>query len=244
MGSPLIIKYKYYKKKRNSLLFFAYLPIIIGAPLFILMFIFGNNDLALTLLLVFVLLYLGLILYLRAKIYAYVMYMKYFEMLIDKVPPQKIKRKLFTEKWIEKIKKDYELRKDTKDYQLFSKYVKRDSFLSYIKNTSVIIVLAKHEGVDFYSSSIEDETAKIISENKVRQSIVLQFKRYTAFNEEIIGNIEQIINYKDGIHHVIHITVGYVDTINEIYFLHPKKKYPNKFYYYATTLIMKLCEED
>ncbi|MGI6360209.1 MAG: hypothetical protein ACOX02_04130 [Acholeplasmatales bacterium] len=244
MASTIISKYKYYKKKRNLLLFFAYLPLIIGIPLFSYLFILGNKDIALTLLLVFVLIYLGLILYLRAQIYAYVMYLKYFEMLINKMPPQKIKRKLFTEKWLEKIQKDYELRKDTKDYELFSKYIKRDSFLSYIKNTSVIIVLAKHEGVDFYSPDIEHETARIVGENKVRQSVVLQFKRYRAFSEEAMESIEQVINYKDGFQHVIHITIGYVDTINEIYFLHPKKKYPNKFYYYGTTLIKRLCEED
>ena len=71
---------------------------------------------------------------------------------------------------------------------------------------------------------------------KLKKQVVLQFKKYDTFDEDTKNEMDQIINFKAADNYLIHLTVGYMPKTNQIYYLRPKKRYPNKFLFLRNTV--------
>jgi len=232
----------FYGKKRNLILFFLLGMLVVIIAVFLTLFLLKiDNNLLITLSLIAITAYLFLFVFLRNKFLVYDTYYQYLLMIENKKDPYKLTMKLFTARWIKKIEETYELKVDEKEFQLYSNYLKKESKPLRMKDTLVLVVVAKTQDFNFYSTEVEKEIEMLHrTKNKIRRQIVLQFKRYDELNDEATNEIEQIINFKNGQNQMIHITAGYSDKSNELYFLEPKKRYPSKYYYYACALIKDL----
>lgn len=237
-------KLNFYQKKRRLILFFLIAtPLVLFGSFIGLYFSSVDNNILYGIYLVVGVLYLFLLIYLKGKFQTYDIYFQYLLMLKNKREPYKLHKKIFTDNWLLDFKRnDFKLEVDNHHFQLYSKYYKKSYEAYLIKQTLVLIVIAKHELFDFYSEDINREIERIdYQKNKIRKQVVLQFKRYSQLNEENINQIEQIINYKEGKNQLIHITAGYFDKTNQLYFLEPKKKYPSKHYFFGCQLIKQFA---
>lgn len=237
-----------FKKKRNLILFFVFISFAFLATSFALLyFLFHVNfDILQTIYLVLAVIYLGLILYIKNKLSFYQMNIQYLEMLTNEGGPIRIKDRIFTPSWIQKIKDEgFILAADNQDFSLYYQF---NSKLKWIVNSGDVflcIVIAKHEGFSFYNGEVDNEIQLIQHKEpkkfRTSKQIVLQFKRYEKLTENEINEITQIIHFKNNRQYLIHLTIGYIFEKSMIYFLYPKHKYPNKYYYFAGRYIQYLC---
>ena len=231
----------FYGKKRNLILFFLLgMLVVIIAVFLILFFNKIDNNLLITLSLIAITAYLILFVFLRNKFLVYDTYYQYLLMIENKKDPYKLTMKLFTARWIKKIE-EYKLKVDNNEFRLYSKYIKKHAKPLRMRDTLVLVIVAKVKNFDFYSTAVETEIEKLHRDKqKIRRQIALQFQRYESLDEEAINEVDQIINFKNGQNQMIHISVGYSDKSNELYFLEPKKRYPSKYYFFACEMIKDL----
>ncbi len=235
-------KLSFYKKKRNQILFFLTSFLIIAVAIFFILLSSGvDSNILLGIYFVLAIVYLGVLLVFRVRFNIYNTYYQYLLMIENKRPPYQLSKKLYTENWLKDIQNTYQLDVDNNQYQLYSTYVKKSHTPYFVKQTLVVVVVAKDPGFDFYSDDINHEIEKFhLSKLKIRRQIVLQFKRYEHLDDVTISEIEQIINYKEGQNQIIHVTAGYSDKENKLYFLEPQKRYPSKYYLFTCQTILAL----
>jgi len=244
---------KMFKKKRDLSLFLLIAATIVLLVSFLLLYFVAKIDI--NLLTTIYLLLAGalfiLVFFMRLKIAFYIMNYKYYSMLSDDMPNIKLKKNILTDSWLQNIfSKGFErLSEDLEHLFLYQFYKKLPGTVSSGK-VLVLINIAKSPAYDFYSSEVDKEVEKLYASTqnskRVRKQITIQFKKYDQISELERHEIDKIINYKIGDNCIINISVGYSEETKEIYFLRPKKIYPNAYYFYATKLIKELCkiEED
>ncbi|NLD26469.1 MAG: hypothetical protein GX661_03825 [Acholeplasmataceae bacterium] len=157
-----------------------------------------------------------------------------------------LSRKIFTPSWLNNIiSEELVHKKDLHDFLCYYQVIPKVKKYIYTKSLVLVCIVAKSENFDFYSDEVDKEIQKIYETDndakRSRKHIVLQFKKYQTYTEAAKEEIDKIINFKVGRDYLVHITVGYFVDQNTIYFLRPKKKYPNKYYYYASKKIQEYC---
>jgi hypothetical protein len=238
---------KYYAKKRNYFLFFVTsFLLILGIGYFGFVELGVNSDLIVTIYIPIVIAFLIYVIWYRQRYSYYIMQLEYFRMLNDAQGPMTVPRPIFTQSFIDTFKKDGFIEGLTEaSFVLYYRFSKKVEGIVNSGQVLEVIVLAKHETVDFYSQDIDKAVQNLYlkykDEKKVRKQIVLQFKKYTNFDEDAKFETDKIINFKAANNYLVHITVAYIPKQNQIYYLRPIKRYPNKFYYYASTQINKYC---
>lgn len=238
-------RYRYYLKKRNNFLFFTLVIFILLVSSFAILWATGNSfDLLSTIYFPVVLIVLGIVTWYRPRYNYYVMKLDYYRMLKENLGLIKLNKPLFTKSFVKQFIEDgFKKAPSHPDFVLYYQFFTKLPAIVNSGQVLVCIVLAKNENVDFYSDDLDHAINKLYEtypdRKKVRKQIVLQFKKYKQYNEDIKDEIDRIINYKVGDNYIIHITIGYFQENQQIYFLRPKKRYPNKFYYYAVKLIRK-----
>lgn len=239
----------YYKKKRNFILFFTLMPAFIAIIIGVIIkdVITIHFDVLISLFLVLLIVYLFYINMLRRKLSYYVMYYNYYHMLAYQEGIKEVQGTLFTKSWLNKFEKDgYKKSLETDDFIVF--HTVHSKLINIVNSGHVLeaIIVAKKNQVDFYSEEIETHIQDSINNyeysNKVKKQIFIQIKRYEALTESKQNEISEIINYKYNNQYFIHLNVGYSYKENKVYFLCPKKRYPNKFYYYACQQAKKYCK--
>lgn len=235
-------------KKRNFLLFFVLLPAVTLILGFILMnYVFKLDfNLIVTIMLPLALVDLVFTLAMKNKISYYHMNAQYLAMLIEEEGPIKLRGRIFTASWINGLKDEgFQLANDEKDHMLYYQFAKKLKFIPNSGDTLLAIVLAKDPQFQFYQDALDEEMKRVYEFEpkhfKAKKQIVLQFKRYETFDESTKEEISHIINFKNSQQYLIHITVGYFFEQNMIYFICPKHRFPNKFYYCACRYIKQLC---
>jgi hypothetical protein len=239
----------YYKKKRNLILFFTLLPLVLGIIVGIIFqhVLVIEFDILMSIFIPLIIVYLVYINILRRKLSYYVMYYNYYHMLTYQEGIKDVQGLLFTKSWLKKFETDgYKNSLETDDYIVFHKIHKKLDNIVSSGHVLEAIVVAKHNEVDFYSEEIETHIEEKINSyeysNKVKKQIFIQIKRYDELTESIQSEINEIINYKYNNQYFIHLNVGYSHKDNKVYFLCPKKRYPNKFFYYACQQVKKYCK--
>ncbi len=236
------------KKKRNLLLFFVFVPVIILVLSFLLMsYVFNwELDLIVTILLPLVLADLIFTLVMKNKITFYHMNVQYLAMLLEEVGPIKLRGRIFTASWINGLKDGgFQLANDEPDHMLYYQFSKKLQGIPNSGDVLLALVIAKESDFQFYQDAIDLEIKRVYEHEpkhfKTKKQIVFQFKRYDQLNSDSKEEISHIINFKSNQQYLIHITVGYFFDENMIYFVCPKHRFPNKYYYFACRYIKQLC---
>ena len=172
------------------------------------------------------------------------MQFQFFDMIENGIEPIKVKQRIFTKNWLEQMRNDgFKLAVDQNNYVIYYQIFKKLPHLVNANHVFFAIVIAKNEKVNFYDDEIEQEIRHIMMkeehQHKIKKHLILQFKKFDQLDEASKDEIEQIINFKNGDYHIIHITVGFFPEDQKVYFLAPKKKYPNKYYYYMCQQIYR-----
>ena len=239
---------KQVKKKRDFFLFFSILLLILLILSFTLLYPYVNEDLLLSIYLVLSVGYLIYIAIIKSKTSYYAMKYQYLKMVSDQEGPIRLARRIYSKNWFDLFRKDgYLLAGDYQKYLYYYQVFDKVSEVPLSGKVIVFLIFAKDENFDFYSDEIDHEINKIRmnlpQDRKIRKQVVLQFTKYPEYDETVIPKLQEIINYKQGDNYLVHLNVGYFVKENMVYYLRPKKAYPNKFYYYATRVIKKYSEE-
>ena len=244
----------YYKKKRNIFLFFAFLPLIIFIGMWVLLGVLLDirSDILLSISLPLIIGYTFYLYILRDKISYFTMYYEYHYMMDHQIGPIKTHGALFTPSWLTAFDNDGFVKlANTNDFLIYQQFHHKLKDIANSGYTVVNIVVAKHEDVDFYDPKIDSIIQQSFEaykyKQRVKRSITIQFKRYPELTEQIRDEIMKVINFKHYQQHIVNITVGYFHEDKKVYFLCPKHRYPNRYYFYACKQIMKyskIKEED
>jgi len=238
-------QYKFYLKKRNRFLFFIISVLIFIVGSYITLQTVGTDeDLLLSIIFLILLILLVLVNWYRQRFNYYVMQLEYYRMLNDQLGLIQLKKTIFTQSFIDQFIHDGFVEGPTHpDFALYYQFYPKIKSLVNSGQVLVCIVLAKNDGFDFYDEKLDQAIQSLYvnykDEKKVKKQIVLQFKKFDAYNKDSQDEINKIINCKAANNYLIHLTIGYFYKQNQIYFLRPKKRYPNKFYFYAVELIKK-----
>lgn len=236
-----------YRLKRNKLLFGLIFPTVLLfstlIPIYTLELLY--IDTLITIYLPLLIIDLVSIIMLQPRLMLASMQYDYALMLSEHHEPQATSRKLFTTSWIANIqKKGFKVAQDHQSFMLMYQYYKKLDKIGSSDETIVFVVVAKQLDVDFYSTEIDHAIQSVyISDKKyqrVNKQITIQYKKYETLDESAKEEIEAAILFKAGKQKIINLTVGYLDDIQSVYCICPKKKFPNKYVYYACQEIKRL----
>ncbi|MFA7417056.1 MAG: hypothetical protein WCZ19_00800 [Acholeplasma sp.] len=249
MGSSLIKEQlKTYKRKRDVHLFFLLIGVIATLIVFILLNLLKVNfNIIVTITLILVVALTVIIIYIKPRIITYSMYYKYYLMLDDGMNQRTPNRLPFTKSFIEVLNNNgYDSIANSKNFLVHYKIVDKLKEVRAKGKTLVAVVMAKTKNSDFYGAELQKLFENIHEKQKrnIRKQIVLQFQKYDTFNIETKEEIDKIINMVDGPNAVIHITCGMILDTQNIYFLRPNTKFPNRYYYYGVHTLETLLDID
>lgn len=237
---------KYRRKRRNSL-FLLIFPATIIVSSFFIIYSFNLLSTTTTVTIFFPLMLLDgiLIIYLQPRITLYSMYYDYSLMVLDDHKPLKTRNKLFTQDWINSlIRHGYTVAEEHQDHLLLYKYHKKLEGVGSSDHVLVFVNIAKTDDYDFYSDDVDNAMQAVYIHNKeiqkVNKQITLQFKKYDQLDEKARTDAEAAILFKAGKQRLINLTTAYSDESQSIYAMLPKKRYPNKYVYFACKEIKRI----
>lgn len=249
MGKNIEIQKQFneYKKKRTLYLFFLFGIVLIPllAWLIITILSIEIENMYFYVMIIVLAVFITYITNVTKLMYIIMQY-EYFRMLHEAVPPTKIEHKIFTQSWLNHIaNQTYDKVFEDEDILAYARLIKRNKLMPSPQPVLSIILIAKVENYDFYSAQadliINNQLTKYQEREKINKLIVLQFKKYEKWTIEHKNECDHIINYRGGLQYMIHLSIGYFPKSQEIYYLRPIKRFPNKYYYYASLLIHQLC---
>lgn len=236
-------EYELMKKKKNIIIIFISFSfsLLLGLCLFLYLSESVSDNIAIPVIFIIVVLYLFLIIYLRSKLVYYLMRYDYLRMVTENLGNLNVKKKLYTKSWISNIESNgFKKFIETDEYILYYQFIKKIPRFGKTGQLLINMIVSKIEDIDFYKKEINDHFEKIYNsyedEKKVKKQIVLQFVKHESYSDDKKEKLQEIINYKNGEQVLIHLSVGYFVNENQVYFLRPIKKYPNKYYFYACNL--------
>lgn len=236
-----------YRKKRNTLLFFLIVPAFMIFPSLAVFFKLDTFaiDTLVTIYLPLVILYLIAVAMIQPRLIIYSMYYDYAMLVEEEHSPVKTGAELFTTSWINDIKaKGYKVAQDYQSYILMYQHFKKLDKIVNSDETLVFIVVAKNSKTDFYSEELDHNIQSVYLENtsfqKISKQVTLQFKKFDILDEDSKEEIEKAILFKSGKQRVVNFTIGYFDENQSIYSICPKKRYPNKYVFFACQEIKRL----
>jgi len=183
----------------------------------------------------------------KPKVMYYAMQYRYHLLLANSIMPYIVNEK-FNKKWIDSLIADhfvYGYKHDVVDI-LFkvSKPVERSAF--HNNHVLEIITVIKDNSIDFYSDLLNDQYKKIWNEYqakyRISKQVILQFKKYNSFNEEIKTDLDRVIAFREGTNYLITINCGYFEKEQTVYYLHSDTYYPNLYYKYAVENIKAIVK--
>lgn len=248
MGTNRVTEYTYrnYRRKRNSLLFFLFVPSSIILISFIYLYtekIFIIDTLV-TIYLPLVIANLVMIFLIQPKLTLYSMYCDHTSLIEGHHEPLHTSKKLFTTSWINDFKNDgFIVSQEHQTHILLYKYYKKLEGIPGSDSTIVFVVIAKQKSFNFYCDEIDQGIQAVYMNNKLFQKstkqIVLQFKKYDQLDKATKEEIEAAILFKSGKQRIINLTAGYFENTQTVYSMCSLDKYPNKYIFYAAQEIRK-----
>jgi len=239
----------YYKNKRNLFLFFIIFPLSFIISFYFINFFFDwvNQSVLDTILLLFLLVYLLLVSVLKARLNVYSMYYNYYSMLIDEIGIQTLQKTFDIEKFRLLLnKKGYTIKINNKDFDIYTHSLLTKNNDYFQKNEGVLhLVLIKNDTIKLYNETIENALQQIYrgleSEKKViKHRINLVLKPLPSLDLDIQTEFQKIINIQHGKESLIQINIAVLNNEKKIYYLSPKKRFPNRAYYEAVHEIKRL----
>lgn len=247
MGTKVDIKQKlkYFNKKRILILFFMLVLIVVAiTPPLVLFIIDRHFDTWASIFLVIAAIILFVNIYLQQKVRIYNMYYEYYRMLNYNKGILQLEEKIFTTSWIKRItNENFELSYEDMQVSVYRKFVRSGKLYANYSRTEFAIMIAKQPNLDLFETRFQNklDEARKDPRERIKRSVVLQFNKYAEATDEIINDLNQVINIKNGSNYQVHLSVGYFEKTKELYFLQPVKRFPNKYYFIATSLVYEIC---
>lgn len=186
-----------------------------------------------------------LLITLKNRVNYYVYRYNYLLMLEDDLPPLKTKKAIFSSKWREQfLKEGFIKHVITSRYSILYQIPKKESPYKDFGKTLLCIVINNDPKLDLYGKTIQNKIKEIYEKiekdhPRIKKEVVIQFKEYEKFDNEVKKDLQKVLSFKQDSFTLINITVGYFPKTNKVYYLRPKNRYPNKYYYLACKLIEK-----
>ena len=245
MDKPITLKKA--QKEKNTILIVISFSFAFIITLFSVLY-FGRlveEGILLSILLITAILYLVLITYLKSKFVIAQMQYDYLRMVNDNLGTIPLKHPLFSTKFYSNIvDTGHEL---GIEYESFKIFYKLHTKLPEVGKTGKVLtfyVTSEIENFDFYSDQVNHAIETIYSKIKatVSKQIIVQFKPYDTFSDTSKEDMNRIINLKNGPMVIVQLTAGFIREDTSLYYLRPIKRYPNRYYYYATKMIQSVIE--
>lgn len=169
----------------------------------------------------------------------------YLLMVNEDLPPVNTNQMVLTTNWEKQlIDLGLELQEKNSEFATYYTFTSRKGKHKEFGNALVCVVLNYKENLDMYDQKIQHSIKNIYEsnekQNKTKTEVVIQFKAFESFNEKTKNEIQKVIVFKQNNFSIVNITVGYFKNLNQVYYLRPSKRYPNKHYYYSCKLIEDL----
>lgn len=240
MDKPITLKKA--QKEKNTILIVISFSFALIATTFLVLYLgrIVDEGLLLSFLLIISLGYLFLISYLRSRYIIASMHYDYLRMIHDDLGLIPIVSPLGTSDLDKSIlETGHELLLDYTDFKVFYKLHSKISEIGKTGKVLTMYLVSDDMNFDFYSDKVSQAIDLVYQKLKVHVSrqIIVQFKPYATFDLKAKEDIHRIINLVNGPMTIVQITAGYFSAENSIYYLRPKKRYPNRYYYYATKMI-------
>ncbi len=175
------------------------------------------------------------------------MYYNYYLMLIDEVGVQTLQKAFDTEKFRLLLnKKGYTIKINNIDFDIYTHSLLSKNNEYFQKHEGVLhLILIKNEKISLYHEPIETALQQIYrgleSEKKViKHRINLVLKPLLSLDLDIRTEFQKIINIQHGKESLIQINIAVLKNDKKIYYLSPKKRFPNRAYYEAVHEIKRL----
>lgn len=250
MATPIIIgeQLNYYKRKRNQCLFFIITPLFVVGSIYAINYFYTwiNPNLLDTIVFVLILLYLVSLTVLKSNLSIYSMYLNYYLMLSDERGIQSLTDDFDFTNMMESIKnKGYEEIKTKKDYVIY--WYRKLPYKSHfdIKRATVLLIYIKDEAIDLYSETLHHELNLVYSEIETRSKpithqVTLFIKEVTELNATTIEDFQKVVNVSQSNRSLIQVNVGIERSSNNVYYLEPRKRYPNRMYCEVTNELKRI----
>lgn len=246
-GKKMNKKIKRLRIKKNSLILIVLL--ISGALIafysLVHVYEFMSKDLLNTIYIFVLLGYLYFVIKMKNIITFTVYEYNYLLMLKEDLPPVNLTQNLFDDNWKKVLfNKGLKLHEKTEELELYYIFSSKDNDFKTFNRTMICIVVNKTNNLDLYSDKVQQSIKRIYEKNekqtKVKNEVVIHFKTYETLDEKTEKEIHKIISFKQDLFSITNITVGFIKDINQIYYLRPEKRFPNKQYYLTCELIKEL----
>ncbi|MCU0105470.1 hypothetical protein N7603_07345 [Acholeplasma vituli] len=245
MDKPITLKKA--QKEKNTILIVISFSFALIVTVFSVLY-FGHlvdEGILLSILLVTAILYLFLITYLKSKFVIAMMQYDYLRMVHDDLGSIPLKHPLFTTKFYNNIvETGHELGVEYESFKVFYKLNPKLVGIGKTGKVLTIFITSELENFDFYTDQVFAAIEKVNSKTKghISKQIIVQFKPYNVFDSNTKEDMNRIINLKNGQMVIVQLTAGFIREDNSLYYLRPVKRYPNKYYYYATKLIHSVVD--
>lgn len=235
-------------KKRKFWLYLAIFSVVIVTGLCVLIgFLPLDPSISMLIILLLMVALLILILWIKPRAMYHGMQYRYYTLLEKSVGLISVKEK-FDATWFNRLigsKFLFAYKSDQFDvlYRISDSIEKRILAKNRILE---IITIIKDNNIDFYGDLIEAEYKKLWIEHEAKQKIskqvILQFKKYETFTDDVKEELDQIIAFREGKNYLVTINCGYVAKEQKLYFLHAENYYPNLYYKYGCELISNITK--
>lgn len=204
-----------------------------------------NNNVLDGIYLFLVLIFFITIVTLKNKFGYYIYRYNYLLMLQEDLAPIKTNKAILSDHWQQEFIKDgFIIGADNSSFTIYYQVTDKTSVYKDFGKAFLCIVINKNPNLDLYGATIQEAIKKIYEKlekthSRLRKEIVVQFKEFEDFNEENKKELQKILNFKQDSFSLINLTVGFFPKTNQVYYLRPKKRFPNKYYYLTCKLIEK-----
>lgn len=239
-NKPITLK-KAQKEKNTILIVISFsFALIVIAFLTLYLGRIVEEGILLSFLLIVSLGYLFLISYLRSRYIIASMHYDYLRMIHDDLGLIPVLEPLNTTNLVKNIlATGHELSLEYSDFRVFYKLHNKINEIGKTGKVLTLYLVSDDLNFDFYSDKVSQAIELVYQKLKanVSRQIIVQFKPYSTFDPKAKEDMHRIINLVNGPMTIVQLTAGYIQTENSIYYLRPQKRYPNRYYYYATKMI-------
>jgi len=247
MAKRLISNQDKFKQKRRFIFLFIEIYLIFISVLSILYFFFYKEVLLLETILLLSLIGLSIVLiWARQAMIPIQMYLHYFRMLDEKLPPFEIQTPIQSKGFQDNLLKyKFELGLENEGLKIYVRYDEKLPWVARTQASLIYVVILKDQNMILTDERLEQAIIKIKSNLKtnkeIQNEITLMIYQSESFNPNLKDKADQIINFSlrnRGIVTIPSIQIGQ----QKMYALRPKKLFPNKFYYVAIKLLYYLTD--
>jgi hypothetical protein len=247
-NGPISNLEKTYSMKKLLFLSLAWGSLLGSVGIIVTLYLCKVGDLFISIVIFGLFIYLFLVLlFCKAKISFYDLQQRY-QLLLDQGKGTEKTHCRFDNQWIDSLQKQgFQNRVNETDFAIFYKIDKSISKKTFLRtNLLAIISIVRNQTLDFYADVLENEFKRLwISLEKkhnLNKQVIIQFKKYEAFNDAIKNDLNRIISYKEGDNYLVNINCGYFSEDGSLYYLHADKYYPSIYYKYAVDTIKKITD--